>query len=262
MNKVWIVIPLLLALTGCGGSSSSNKGTKIDTSEYFPKSTITKEYTQVIKSVDKSSRDVSEFVEDISVEPNMITIQVDGETTAITTIHKDKVTIQEFGDIERVVTMKREVYTGDKVIEDIQENITENLKVGSQIVGNRSIQTEESCLLESTIDEFTQYIYDYKNYDNKHDIIKLKCTIRKTEITSVEPDYVDKVIYENGTVEFKPNISYRYLQKEIGIISIVNNDCIVEKTPEIVVDDTAKPNECIGEQYNHVLWHNDYPTTE
>ncbi|NEW61490.1 hypothetical protein GSY74_09370 [Sulfurovum sp. bin170] len=258
MNKVWIVIPLLLLFSGCGGSSSSSTGVKIDTSEYFPDIT-TKEYTQLVKSVNDNRRVLLDFSENISLEQNLITIKVDDEITTISTIHKDNITIQEFGDKNRTITMEREVSIGDKVFENIQENLIKNLTLDVTIYGNKSISIKESCILESKINEFKFDTYhEYYNDDENHDIIKLKCTTLKTEITTIDPQYVGDVSAKDGIIEFKPNISYRYLQKGIGTIAIIDDDCIIEKSPEVIIDDTANPKDCIGEQYNYLLYHPEY----
>jgi len=256
MNNIWVSGLLLIGLIGCGGNSSSG-GKKIDMSEYLPTMTK-KEYTEVNKTIDDSRMQSGDFVENIVIEPNLITTKVNGITTTITTIHQDKISIQEFGDKDRTIIMKKEVKKGDKVIEDIHESLLETLKVGSQLVGDKSIKTEESCVYKGKIDEFSKYFYVYENYDEEHDIIRLECTIRKTEITSIKPEFVDEVVYENGTIKFKPNTSYIYLQKGIGIIGDIDDDCVVEKMPEVVIDDTEDPRDCIGEQYRYILYHPNY----
>ncbi|SFV51547.1 hypothetical protein MNB_SV-12-784 [hydrothermal vent metagenome] len=246
-----IIILFLIILVGCGSGGSK---TKIDISEYLPK-ILTKKYTEVSKLIDSKMQN-SEFTENITLESNKITVKVNGAVTTVSTILEDKINIQTAGDNNRTKTMKRRVSNGDKVIEDIQENKTETLKVGSQIVGDRSIKIEESCKLEGSVKEFSKYFYLYENYDDEHDIIKLKCTTVKTEITSVKPEFADDVIYENGTVEFKPNTSYIYMQRGIGTIATIDDDCITEKSPKVIIDDTARPSECIGEQYNYILYDN------
>jgi len=253
MYKVWVSTLLLVMIVGCGSNKSSNK---IDMSEYLPKIT-TKDYTEVIKPIDIKMTS-SEFSENIILGTNKITIEVDGSVKATYTILDDKINIELVGDENQTKTMKRKVSKGNNAIEYVQESQTETLKVGSQVVGEQSIRVEESCeLVDDTIDEFTKYFYVYENSDDEHNIIKLKCTTVKTEITSIEPEFIDDVVYENGTIEFKPNTSYIYLQRGIGVIAEIDDDCVVEKSPKVVIDDTAKPSECIGEQYHYTLYHND-----
>jgi hypothetical protein len=256
MRKISILTLLLIAIVGCGGSSG-NRGEKIDMSDYLPKTT-TKEYTQVSKSINNSRMQSFEFTENISIEPNMITLKVDNNITSITTVHKDKIAIQDIKDDNRTIIMKREVRIGDKVIEDVRKSVVETLRLGSQIYGDKSIQTEESCILEGRVENFAKYFYLYENYDEEHDIIKLKCSLIKTEITSIKPEFVDELNRQNGVVEFKPNTSYIYLQKGIGTIATIDDDCVVEKSPETVIDDMANPVDCIGEQYNYILYHPEY----
>ncbi|MCH9739397.1 MAG: hypothetical protein K0U38_00955, partial [Epsilonproteobacteria bacterium] len=253
MNKLWLPIVVILTLAGCGSNSKS--GERVDLVQYLPQMNMTKEYTEVQK--EDIDIDHNDYTETITIGSNTVTTKVDGSPTQIVTYSNDEINLQLIGDKNRTKIMTRHARVGDTVIEYVQRDITDILTVGSQQVGEQTTKLEETCIFESILNEYTIYFYQYENYDENHDIVKLKCTTKTIVDTQVDVEYVDAVTYENGTIESKDNTSYIYLQKELGHIATIDNDCITSQDPD-VINDTASEKECVYEQYHHTLYHHTY----
>lgn len=253
MYKIVLPIILLLGMSGCGSSSSSKE--TIDLVEYLPASSMIKDYTDV----ERKDGDINriEYTENITVEPNLVTTKIDGNTTKKQIITNDAITIHYYGENNRTEQMNRHVSVGSTVLEYEEVDVTEKIMVGAQEVGNKTSTSSLSCKLDSITDEYVISFYEYANFDGEHDIAKIKCTTHMTETTQIYPEYMDLVAYETGTIESKNDIAYLYMQKGYGVVANVNNDCVTSKEPD-VIDDTAKESECIGEQYHYVLYYSLY----
>jgi len=248
-----MAITLALLLNGCGEDSSGESS--VDISVYLPANSISKQYTDVVKSNGDLTN--NEYTKSILVEPNLITTKQNELLESIVTISDEKVNVILIGDRNRTKIYERNIHIGDEIYSYKSVNKSKELTIGVQRVGEEHIEVVESCILDSKIDKYEFYFYEYKNYDDDHDILKLKCTSIKTVNTTVDADYTNAVAYENGTTVSKENISYTYLQKGIGEVAMIDSDCIIDKSKNIV-DDTANKSECIGEQYHYILYHTQY----
>jgi len=244
---------LMLVVNGCG--SESKGSSSIDIAEYLPSRSFNKEYTDVIKLNGKLENRV--YMNRIIVEPNKIITKEDTNLKRIVTINSDEINILLIGDINKSKVYKRHVSKKDEIFHYKSSNKIKELNIGVQVVGEEHIEVEESCILDSILDNYQVYFYEYNNYDEQHDIIKLKCTSNKSINTIVNPEYIDSVSYRNGVVTTKDNIYYIYLQKGLGTVAIIDNDCIVDITNNSI-DDTADEDACIGEQYHYILYHSEY----
>jgi hypothetical protein len=183
----------------------------------------------------------------------MITTKQDGHTKEVITFGEDTIDFLLVKENNQTKSFKRKVSFGEEIINHTTLAETKKLMIGSQEIGEKSITVKEHCKLESVVKKYEIYFYEYTNYDNNHDIIKIKCSSRKITTTLVESQYINDVSHKNGTVESKENLSYFYLQKSLGVIANIDDDCVVSKSPNRV-DDEAKKEECIGEQYRYNLY--------
>jgi hypothetical protein len=252
MKKYLMAIALIFLLNGCAEESSESI---IDIAEYLPSNSLNKQYTDVTKSKGDLNNNV--YVKSIVVEPNMIRNKRDEVLESITTISTNEVKVLLIGDTNLSKIYKRNIAIGKEISNYKSVNKSEDLKIGSQRVGEEHIEVVESCTLVSKLNKYEFDFYEYKNYDGSHDIIKLKCISKKTVNTIIDAEYINKVAFENGIVTSKDNISYLYLQKGLGVVATIDNDCIVDISKNIV-DDTANKDECIGKQYHYILYHTEY----
>ncbi len=243
----------MLVVNGCG--SESGGSSSIDIAEYLPSTSLNKQYTDVIKL--NGDLNSTPYIESIVVEPNRIMTKEDAILKSIATIDNDEIDMILIGDVNSSKVYKRNVFKGDEVSHYKSVNESVELSVGTQVVGEKHTEVVESCTLDSILNNYEIYFYEYKNYDGQHDIIKLKCVSNKSVNTIIDAEYINTVAYENGLVTSKDNISYVYLQKGLGIIATIDNDCLVDITDNII-DDTANENKCIGEQYHHILYYPEY----
>ena len=153
--------------------------------------------------------------------------------------------------------MIRNLAEGDSVSDYIKKDEVETLKIGSQKIGEKYTKVAEKCLLDSIINHYEKFFFEYTNYDDNHNIIKLKCTTKTIVDTKIDATFIDSVSYTNGTVESKDDISYIYLQKDLGVIATINDDCLASKLPDII-DDTLEPEQCLGERYEYSLYQPQY----
>jgi hypothetical protein len=261
MKKYLMAIPLIFLLNGCGEESSESS---IDIAEYLPTSSLDKPYTDV-KKINGDFNDTL-YVNSVIVEANIIITKQDDVVKSRTIIDSDEVKTFLASDSNHSKIYKRNIYFGDEISKYKSVDMSRDLTIGAQKIGKVHTEVVESCILDSRSDnykfEYQPYsngsiTYEYKNYDGEHDILKLKCISKKTVNTIIYNDYVDTVIYENGIVTSKDNISYLYLQKGLGVVATIDNDCIVDISKNIV-DDTANNDECFGKQYHHILYHTEY----
>jgi hypothetical protein len=253
MKKYLVGITLLFVLNGCG--NTDNKERSIDMAEYLPTSSLNKQYTEVIKINGELTS--TSYLKSVIVEPNRITIKQNSILKSITSIDNDEVDMLLIGDANRTKVYKRNVYMGDEVSSYKSLTESKKLSVGQQVVGEEHTEVVESCIVDSLLDNYEVYFYEYKNYDDEHNILKLKCISKKSVNTIIDEAYASLVAYENGVIEYKDNISYVYLQKGLGVVATIDNDCIIDITDNII-DDTADESNCIGEQYHHILYNPEY----
>lgn len=252
MNKNLILLSSFVALVGCGSSSGSKK---VDLANYLPSINMSKDYIQVTKINGKL--DNRAYTDDVVVVSNLITIKEDANKSRVLTINPDEVVTKYNNDGNHSKIVKRKFSEGDSVSNYITKDETEALKIGSQKIGEKHTKKEEKCIFDSIINRYEKFYFEYKNYDDKHDIIKIKCTTKTIIKTKIDKKYIDSVAYTNGTVESKDDISYVYMQKGLGTIATINDDCLASKSPDIV-DDTLNPEDCVEERYEYNLYQPSY----
>jgi len=249
MYKSVLPFTLLFALLGCG-SSSSNKNT-IDLAEYLPKNSMNKNYTEF-----KSDKN-RQYTETITRQPSTITTKIDNVTKQIDEIEDENITRRYFDDQNNTYGLKRNISPGDTIFTNDTTNELEKIMVGSQEVGKRSVSENLSCKLEGIIDNYKFNLFEYHNYDGEHNIIKIKCITQATTKIEIYPEYRGVVAYKDGISESKNDISYIYMQKELGKVAMINKDCVIDAANNII-DDSAKESECEIEQYHHILYYKEY----
>jgi hypothetical protein len=255
MNKFWIVMLSSFLLNGCGSSSSSGGTSTADIANYLPRTSMLKQYSTISKV--NGDFDSREYSNNILVESNLVYIKKDNSLEGIVTVLVDEVNFKSINDRNETRSFKREVAIGEEVSNSITKSDTEILTVGMQKIGEQSTRMEENCVLEAILDEYQISFYTYKNYDSKHDILKIKCVTKTFIETEIDSEYIDLVAYTDGIVESKDDVSYLYLQEGIGEIARINDDCLVSKLPD-VIDDMLDKSQCLGERYNYNLYHPQY----
>ena len=252
MNRNLLLLVSSIAFLGCGSSDTSAK--KIDIVNYLPSSSMSKVYTHVTKRDGELSN--HDHTESVVVESNLISIKEEGALKQLITIKADELEIKSI-DENRSKIIARKVKRGDMLLDHLKEDSVEILRIGSQKIGEKRTKIEEKCRFDSIVDRYEKFFFEYKNYDDEHDIMKIKCTTKTVVDTKIDAEYVDLVSYTNGVVESKDDISYVYLQKGLGVIATINDDCLASKLPD-VVDDTLPPEQCLGERYEYDLYHPQY----
>jgi len=254
MNKFYIVMLSFFLLNACGSTSSDEKD-KVDIANYLPATSMIKQYTNVSKV--NGDLDNIEYSQNILVESNLVTIKKGNDFETLITISVDDITFKSIKDTTQSKILKRNIAVGETLSSYVKTSETKLLEIGTQRIGEQSTRTEENCILESILDSYQVFVYQYENYDSKHDILKIKCTSKTSIETKIDLEYIDLVSYTNGVLESKEDISYLYLQEGLGEIARINDDCLVAKLPDIL-DDTLDKEQCLGERYHYTLYHTQY----
>jgi len=253
MNKNLILILSIVAFAGCGSSTSDEK--KIDITNYLPATSMSKAYTHVTKIDGKLNN--RPYTDTVVVESSLISIKEDGKSNRIITLKEDEVEIKYLKDVNHSKVLTRNLNVGDDISKYLKDEQVEILKIGSQKIGEKRTKIEEACTLDSMIDRYEKFFFEYTNYDDKHDIMKIKCITKTTVETKVDKKYLNSVSYTNGVIESKDDISYIYMQKGLGTIATINDDCLASKLPD-VIDDTLDSEKCLGERYEYNLYQPSY----
>ncbi len=237
MSRVWIAIPLLLALTNCGGGSSSSTK-RIDISTYFPNKNMTKTY---FKQASEGKNDV--FKENIVVDKNRIIVKVDNKTTRTVNIEENNITINDIEN-DLLIVFKKEIAENEILYTLPESTVIENKEYQGVIFGQESIESKKECRLDSILERLDDY--EINTYSGE--ILKFKCIKETNIVTTVNEDVPDFINLTDGEEKSDYDISYFYMQKNIGIIADINDDCIVEESEDIKkINDKLK--NCIEEQY-------------
>jgi len=253
MNKNLIVILSILVFNGCGSSESDKK--KIDMANYLPTTSMNKVYTNVTKIDGKLNN--NSYTDNVTVESNLVAIKKNIKLNQLITIKSDEIEIKYFNDKNDSKLISRNLLKGDVISNYLKEDSIETLQIGLQQIGKKYTRVEEECILDDMIDHYEKFFFEYTNYDDDHDIMKIKCTTKTVIETRIDTQYVESVSYSNGVVESKNDVSYIYLQKNIGMIATINDDCLASKLPDII-DDTLEADQCIGERYEYNLYQPQY----
>ena len=242
-----------MVFVGCGSSGSKNS---IDIAEYLPTKSMSKGYTHITRIEGKSTNRI--YTDSVVVEANLIRIKEDENLSRLIRIKGNEVEITYLNDANRTKILKRYFTAGETVSNYIKKDETEILRIGSQKIGEIYTKTEESCVLEGMINNYQKFYFEYTNYDDNHDIMVIQCITKSITETKVDEEYIDSVTYVNGTVESPSDISYLYLQKGLGAIATINDDCIVSTKPDDVVNDTVELSSCLEERYEYTLYQPQY----
>ena len=253
MNKNLILILSIMAFVGCGSSATNEK--KIDIVNYLPSTSMSKFYTHVTKRDGKFNN--HSYTDAVVVESNLISIKEDTTPSRLITIKADEVEIKYLNDVNHSKILMRNISKGESISTYLKQDETETLKIGSQKVGEKYTKIEEKCIFDSILNGYEKFFFEYTNYDDNHNIMKIKCTTKTVVETKIDAMYIDSVSYTNGTIESKDDISYIYLQKGLGTIATINDDCLSSKLPDII-DDTLEPEKCLGERYEYNLYQPQY----
>ena len=253
MNKNLILLLSIVAFAGCGSSSSDTK--KIDLADYLPSENMSKAYTNVTKIDGKL--DNRPYTNTVVLESNTVSITEDSLLDRRISIKDTTIDVEYIADTNRTKVMTRQLNVGDMVSNYLKRDEVETLKIGSQEIGEQQTKVEEKCTLESIVDRYEKFFFEYTNYDDKHDIMKIKCTTKTVVETKIDEQYVNSVAYTNGIVESKEDISYLYMQKGLGTIATINDDCLASTEPD-VIDDTLEASKCLGERYEYNLYQPEY----
>jgi hypothetical protein len=234
MKNNWLYLTLSALIIGCGSTESNTKNDgegSIDLRSYLEKEDVSKNYQLNNKSVGQTLTN-QYYAEVITVSETKIERTIEGIADSIVNIEEKKLTYIDVADDGNINTSSnRYVDIGDTLFStDI--NSTKILTVGSQAVGTQEKLGSNSCKLIEELNEFTKGSNTYTG-----DILKTKCTKITTITTKVKDEFIGSVSYFNGT-EDSVDISYFYYKKDIGLISSINDDCIL--TNSVYPEDTTE----------------------
>jgi len=248
-KKLLYIIPLTIIMVGCGSTDSEtiakDEGS-IDLRSYFPFESTTKNYQIISKKINTPLSN-EYFTEDITVTDSKIETKILDVTNNILTILDKKLIytdVSDEGNIDK--TLYRYVDIGDTLY-SMDINRTEVLKVGTQDIGTREKIGSEQCTLVEELSEFTKDSNVYAG-----NIIKIKCTETTTVTTKVKDEFLgtEGISYTNGT-EDSVDISYRYQKNGVGLIALINDDCIPENM--VYPDDTTVCEEA-AKSYSYIYY--------
>lgn len=239
MNLKYLSITLaIVLLTGCdGGSSSTSKQNdgegSIDLAEYFPLESMSKIFLTTKKDGELSER--GHYIHNIEVNNKTITFRDVKDTKVVQTVRisDTNITIE---NKENNFTYYRHADIGDTLFSDTFKEV-KTVEVGKTILNTKTI-----CKLVSKVEQFEED-------DNKYveDILKIECIEKGTFITEVKESLVDYIRDDvNGSHSIYDK-SYKYIKKGLGVVALVNSDCLTDKQLPFV-NDNAK--ECARTNYN------------
>ena len=250
MNKRYIsLLVATVLLTACGGGSSSsskhNDGEgAIDLSEYFPNKSMTKTFISTERYGDNS--DKSHYDEIIEVNGNTITTTIDAEVTEKVVFLDKNITMTSFDEEEgdEVLSIYRHVDLGDtflsEKIEDTQNND----------LGKITRTVNQVCKIKNKETKFEKGDNIYTG-----DLLKIECIATGEFVYDIKQTLLDAGVGTdlNGTHAIYDTSSF-YLQKDLGLVASINDDCIVNSKLPMVITDQANPSKCITKQYDYEFY--------
>jgi len=249
MNKknISFVVAAVL-LSACGSSSSSSKNNdgkgSIDFAKYYPNKSMTKTFSSVERNGDELLNSHNEEI--IEVVGNTITTTVDGEVLDKVVISDNNITTTNFDkeDGDTVDTMFRYVDVGDTLLsEKIKFRETTDL-------GEKITQLNHLCKVKSKASKFEKNDHIYTG-----DLLKVECIAEGEMIYDIKQGILDAGVAAdlNGSHSIY-NKSYVYFKKDIGAVAFIDDDCITNSKLPMIVNDKAKPSECIKKQYDYEFY--------
>ncbi|CAA6827250.1 MAG: Unknown protein [uncultured Sulfurovum sp.] len=190
-----------------------NQG-KIDFANYLPAVSTVKNYIEKYKFGLNSEEVISSNTESITRTNNILEYKYNEGDSNIITINENNISVKNSQEIQHS-DLTRYFNIGDTIWTD-----TYNEESGSS-------ETEVSCMVQATLTEFYHGGYTYTG-----DIIKERCV--ETYTTTINNESI------TGT-----DIWYEYMQKDIGEIASIDEDC---------EDETGRVNDsegCIATSYDH-----------
>ena len=228
MNKMIIsgaVLALLaISFNGCGSTTSTNgeeAKAKIDFAEYFEKS------DQVINrvSIDSHTKEKTlnrDFYNvKVVVKDNIITYEVKDKVQRKVTITNDEVNLTYPESPSDNITRKRQIEIGEMLS---YSSLERSFTTGGIKYESKKVKT---CKLEAKINSFE---IDPKLLDQKYagDIIVEACTTTE-----------EIFLGESNSTLTLVDTSRTYFQKGKGIITLVDDNCFIEK-PILYINDNSK----------------------
>jgi hypothetical protein len=257
MNKKYLKFSAILITStflGCGSSSSSGptlndgKGS-IDLAKYYPTADITsKSYMDEVNGTIQSGS-----TKTIEVKDNIITYKNNGVIDEIVTIGESNITTV-YG--EEKYTHYRHVDIGERLFSD-----KESSEKSISNLGKVPYSVDSECILKDKLSKYEKGKHKYSG-----DILEIKCTSKSKVVIELEAlaknnsalfsDIVnnsDKYKDINGTHEGYDEYLY-YLQKGVGLIAEIDNNCIKSDFLELN-DDKISPEKCTNSysKYNFYL---------
>jgi len=247
MNKKYIsLVVVALLLSACGGSSSSSKNDgkgDIDLAEYYPSKSMTKTYSSVER--DGDDVDTSHYEELIEVKGNTITTTVNSKLEEKVVFSDTNITTTSFDeDGKEVYSTFRHVDLGDTIYSKKMTS-SENSDLG-KITSN----VDFTCKVKSKESKFEKNDHLYTG-----DLLKIECIDEGEIVYDIKQTLLDAGVASdlNGSHSIY-NTSYVYLKKGIGEVAFIDDDCVTNDKLSIVINDKAKPKECIKKQYEYEFY--------
>jgi hypothetical protein len=248
MNKQYLSLTLAaILLTACGGgsSSSSNNDGKgsIDLHAYYPNVSMTKTFISTERYGDDI--DKSHYDEIINVNGETITYTVDTKVVEKVVFTDRNITSTSIDDNKtEVSSMFRHVDLGDTIFSQ-KMNFNE-----SNDLGQITTALTQTCKLKSKEEKFEKSDNVYTG-----DLLKIECIVDGEVVYDVKQTILDAgvALDLNGTHAIYDK-SYIYLQKDLGEVAFINDDCVTNKKLPMVVNDKAESKECKKIQYDYEFY--------
>lgn len=249
MNKKYIsLVVVSVLLTACGGgekSSTQNDGKgSIDLKQYFPNKSMTKTFSSVER--DGDNVDTSHNDEIIEVVGNTITTTVGTQVLKKVVFSDTNITTTSFDaeDGDEVESKYRHVDLGDKLLSK-KINSSSNTDLGKI-----TTKLDRVCKIQSKENRFEKSDHVYTG-----DLLKIECIAEGEVIYDIKQAILDAGAATdlNGSHSVY-NKSYTYVQKDIGEVASIDDDCVSNAKLPMIVNDNAKPEECIKEQYDYQFY--------
>jgi hypothetical protein len=244
MNKKYITLALITILFSACGSTSDDtpnndgKGA-IDLASYYPSSKVDhKIFLSEVDGADQPSQ-----YQQIKVTDNTITTTVG--TKVIEKVVFSDTNITTTLEDNKVDTMYRHVDIGDTLSREAI-NSSKNIDLGKMITKLNSF-----CIVKSKENSFEQGTHSYKG-----DLLKLECLTEGTVVYDIKPSLLSVVSPDlNGSHPIY-NKSYAYLQKDLGLVAEINDDCVSLEgfNGNPLIDDRKNPKDCKSTKSNYKFY--------
>ena len=234
-----IGILLLSIFNGCGDTNSGT--TQLDMADYYEQESSVRNIVKIYETNETRESRYSE--ENVVVDDNVITYEVNNTVGTIVTINSDDINITYPESPSLNTSQTRDFDIGDQTVYKLSSS--------SSTINERTIDRKEEheCIVES---QLTEFVGDPTFLEERYtgDIILEKCT-------TTSEVYVSDL---NKTFS-NTDIKMFYMQKGVGQIAIVNRNCYIETDVEnedgrkiYEINDTSS--QCDVEDLFTTLWLN------